>query len=240
MSTKLKAHQKALIAMVVFVTAALLLAAGVWAYDTAQKDQIAPGVTVGGVDVGGRSAEDARDVIEDEVVAPLSKPVVVNFDGEPYRLTPKRAETSADLDGMVDEAVERDRDGGLVERVSRYVQGSRSTSTSTPGSATPRRRSTSSSARSRRRSTRTPLDASIEPSTTELVPTPGQPGVALRENQMRKLITRQVESPGAGKRIEAEVQAARARDHHQGARRAPTRPTSPSTRASTRCACSRT
>ena len=88
MSTKLKTHQKALIAIVVCVTAALLLATGVWAYDTAQKDQIAPGVTVGGVEIGGRSVEDARDVIEQEVVAPLTKPVIVNYDGERYRLTP--------------------------------------------------------------------------------------------------------------------------------------------------------
>ena len=79
MSTKLKAHQKALIAIVVCVTAALLLATGVWAYHTAQKDQIAPGVTVGGVEIGGRSVEDARDVIQQEVVAPLSKPVLAQW-----------------------------------------------------------------------------------------------------------------------------------------------------------------
>ena len=49
---KLRRHQKGLIALVVFATAALLLAGGVWAYDTAQKDQIAPGISVGGVDIG--------------------------------------------------------------------------------------------------------------------------------------------------------------------------------------------
>ena len=124
MSTKLKAHQKALIAIVVCLTAALLLATGVWAYDTAQKDQVAPGVTVGGVEIGGRSVEDARDVIEQEVVAPLSKPVIVKFNGERYRLTPRELETSADVNGMLDEAIEVTRDGGLVERVTRYVQGS--------------------------------------------------------------------------------------------------------------------
>ena len=121
MNRRLKAHQKALIAAVVMVTGALLLATGVWAYDNAQKDKIAPGVTVGGVDIGGRSAGEARDVIQKQVVAPLTKPVVVRYDGETYRLTPKELDTSADLDGMVDEAIEKSRSGGLIDRVSRYV-----------------------------------------------------------------------------------------------------------------------
>jgi hypothetical protein len=45
MGTKLKAHQKALIAAVVVLTGALLLATAVWAYDSSQKDRIAPGAT---------------------------------------------------------------------------------------------------------------------------------------------------------------------------------------------------
>ena len=56
----------------VFVaTMGLLLAVGVWAYDDAQKDQIAPGVKIGGVDVGGRVADSARQIIQQKVVAPL-------------------------------------------------------------------------------------------------------------------------------------------------------------------------
>ena len=88
---KLKAHQKALIAVVVFTTAALLLATAVWAYDSAQKDQIAPGVTVGGVDIGGRDVDEAREMIEDEVVAPLAKPVVVRLRGRELQADAKAA-----------------------------------------------------------------------------------------------------------------------------------------------------
>src|SRR5262245_5290573 len=124
MGTTLKTHQKALIALVVMFTAALLLAGAVWAYDSAQKDQISPGITVGGVEIGGRRAAWGRAVIKAEVVAPLTKPVVVTYDGETYRLTPKELKTSADVDGMVDEAVDRSREGGLFDRISRYVQGS--------------------------------------------------------------------------------------------------------------------
>jgi lipoprotein-anchoring transpeptidase ErfK/SrfK len=205
MSTKLKAHQKALIAIVVVATGALLLATAVWAYDTAQKDQIAPGITVGGVDIGGRSAEDARQVIDEEVVAPLSKPVVVKFNGEDYRLTPKELETEADLDGMVDEAVERSRDGGLVERVTRYVQGSTVDEDIEPRVEYSPEAIDKFVADVAEDINRDAQDASITPSTDQLIPTPGEDGIALREDDMRNKITNEVEEPGSGKRIQALV-----------------------------------
>ena len=62
-------HQKVLIALVARLTMGLLLAVGVWAYDDAQTDKIAPGVEVGGVDVGGRDADSARKIIKSQVVA---------------------------------------------------------------------------------------------------------------------------------------------------------------------------
>ena len=205
MSTKLKTHQKALVAIVVVATGALLLATAVWAYDTAQKDQIAPGITVGGVDIGGRSAEDARQVIDEEVVAPLSKPVVVKFNGEDYRLTPKELETEADLDGMVDEAVERSRDGGLVERVTRYVQGSTVDEDIEPRVEYSPEAIDKFVADVAEDVNRDAQDASITPATDQLIPTPGENGIALREDDMRNKITNEVEKPGSGKRIQALV-----------------------------------
>src|SRR5690349_22661136 len=98
MRARLKMHQKLLIALVALVTMGLLLAVGVWAYDDAQKDQIAPGVKVGGVDVGGRDADSARRIIEQKVVAPLKQPVVVSYNGQDYTLSPKALHEHADVD----------------------------------------------------------------------------------------------------------------------------------------------
>ena len=209
MRRKLKAHQKALVAMVVFTTAGLLLAAGVWAYDTAQKDQIAPGITVGGVDIGGRSVEDARDVIEDEVLSPLAKPVVVKYEGETYRLSSKDLETTADLSGMLDEAVELTREGGLVERMTRYVQGSDVDVDIEPRVSYSEEAVDKFVTQLAEEINEDAQDASITPSTTELVPTPGENGIAVREGKMRALIINEVEEPGAGKRIKAKVEVTR-------------------------------
>ena len=124
METRLKRHHKLMIATFVALTAALMAAVAVYAYDQSQEDRIAPGVTVGGVDIGGRSADDAREVIEREVVDPLQKPVEVEYEGETYRLSSKELDQTADVDGMVDEAVEVSREGNIFDRVVRYVQGS--------------------------------------------------------------------------------------------------------------------
>src|SRR3954469_7408116 len=123
MRVRLKMPQKVLIALVALLTMGLLLAVGVWAYDDAQKDQIASGVKVGGVDVGGRDADSARKIIQKQVVAPLKQPVVVSYDGEEYRLSPKRLHEKADVDGMVQEAIDRSRQGNILDRVTRYASG---------------------------------------------------------------------------------------------------------------------
>jgi lipoprotein-anchoring transpeptidase ErfK/SrfK len=116
-------HQKVLIALVALLTMGLLLAVGVWAYDDAQKDHIAPGIKIGGVDVGGRDADSARKIIEQKVVAPLKQPVVVTYDGKQYTLGSKQLHETADVDGMVQEAIDRSRQGNILDRVSRYASG---------------------------------------------------------------------------------------------------------------------
>jgi lipoprotein-anchoring transpeptidase ErfK/SrfK len=120
---KLNRSHKVAIALVALVVLGLLLCVGVWAYDDAQKDQIAPGVKIGGVDVGGRSADSARKVIKRQVVAPLRQPVVVTYNGKSYTLSADQLHEKADIDGMVQEAIDRSRQGNILDRVSRYASG---------------------------------------------------------------------------------------------------------------------
>jgi len=203
MESGLRAPQKLMIAVVVAITAALLLAVGVYAYDRSQEDQIAPGVTVGGVDIGGRSADDARDVIEEEVVSPLEKPVEVTYDGETYTLRSKQLGQSADVDGMIDEAIAESREGTIVDRVGRYVQGSAVNVNLAPQVSYSEDAVDEFVAEVAEKVNKEPVDASIEPSTDTLTPTPGETGLELRENELSRLITRQVESPGAEDEIQA-------------------------------------
>ena len=203
--TRLKRHHKLLIATFVAFTAALLMAVAVYAYDQSQEDRIAPGVTVGGVDIGGRSADEAREVIEEEVVAPLQKPVEVEYEGETYRLSSKQLDQSADVDGMVDEAIAVSRDGSIFDRIGRYVQGSERDVDITSQVSYSEDAVDAFVADVASEVNQDPVDASIAPSTAELIPTQGEPGVELLENKLAARITGQVESPGVEKGIEARV-----------------------------------
>jgi lipoprotein-anchoring transpeptidase ErfK/SrfK len=123
MRARLNRSHKLLIAVVAAITMLLLLAVAVWAYDDSQKDQIAPGVKIGGVDVGDRDADEARKVIKRQVVAPLQQPVVVTYGGDHYTLSAKRLNETADVDAMVQEAIDRSQEGGILDRVTRYATG---------------------------------------------------------------------------------------------------------------------
>jgi L,D-transpeptidase catalytic domain/Putative peptidoglycan binding domain len=205
MRAKLNMSHKVLIATAAAVMMLLLLAVGVWAYDEAQKDKIAPGVTVGGVDIGGRDVDSARKVIENEIVAPLKKPVQVTYAGKEYTLTPKRLEQTSDVEGMLDEAVEESRDGGLLERISRYASGSEVDVDIEPRVGYSQDAVAKFVARMAAEINRDAVNASLEPSGDRLSPEPGQKGFELQEDETQRLIFDQVETPGRDGPVDAVV-----------------------------------
>jgi lipoprotein-anchoring transpeptidase ErfK/SrfK len=101
----------------------LVGAGGVYAYDRAHAEEIGKGVTVSGVDVSGLTAEEARAKLREAVVEPLSRPVVVRALGKRYRLTPARAKVGVDIDGSVQAAMERSRQGNMLARTWRGIRG---------------------------------------------------------------------------------------------------------------------
>src|SRR4051794_5586914 len=115
--------RKTKIALITGVVVVLLGAAGAYAYDSSQKDTIAEGVTIGGVDVGGMSAEEARQAVHAEMVAPLKHSLKVTYGGRTWRLPGKDLKIHPDIDRAVEEALDKSRDGWLPGRVVRYVTG---------------------------------------------------------------------------------------------------------------------
>jgi lipoprotein-anchoring transpeptidase ErfK/SrfK len=101
----------------------LVGAGGVYAYDRVQAQKLGKDVRVGGVDVSGLTAEEARAKLRRAVLEPLSRPVVVRALGERYRLSPERARLGVDIDGSVRAAMERSREGGVLARTWRGLRG---------------------------------------------------------------------------------------------------------------------
>lgn len=115
--------RKTSIALIVAGVLLVVCAAGAYAYDSSQKDQIAEGVTIAGVDVGGLDEDEAAALVERKLLAPLRHELRVAYDGESWRLPGARLKVHADVDAAVAEAIEDSQDGGLPARLVRYVTG---------------------------------------------------------------------------------------------------------------------
>jgi lipoprotein-anchoring transpeptidase ErfK/SrfK len=196
---------KVAIALVALVILGLLLAVAVWAYDDAQKDQIAPGVKIGGVDVGGRDADSARKIIKREVVAPLRQPVVVTFDGKSYTLSASQLHASADVDGMVQEAIDRSRQGSILARVSRYASGGDVNANLQPEVAYDKKAVKDFVNQLAEDINQDPVDATVVPSGGRLAKEAGQAGRAVEKAQMTEAINHAAQSPGRDQPVQAAV-----------------------------------
>jgi lipoprotein-anchoring transpeptidase ErfK/SrfK len=115
--------RKTQIAAIVAVVVVVLGAAGAYAYDSSQKDKIAAGVTIAGVDVGGLDAEEAAGAVRRHLLAPLRHSLKVSFDGDTWDLPGAKLKVRANVDAAVERAVEESQEGGLPSRLVRYVTG---------------------------------------------------------------------------------------------------------------------
>jgi L,D-transpeptidase catalytic domain/Putative peptidoglycan binding domain len=115
--------RKSWIAVIAVFVLVALIAGGAYAYDSSQKDKIAAGVTIAGVDVGGLDADQAATAVRAHLLAPLRHSLKVSYDGESWTLPGEKLKVRADVDAAVDRAIEESQEGGLPTRLVRYVTG---------------------------------------------------------------------------------------------------------------------
>jgi lipoprotein-anchoring transpeptidase ErfK/SrfK len=109
--------------LVAAVVATLIIGAvAAFAYDSSRDDQIADGVTIAGVHVGGLDRDKARDVVRQRIATNLDRPLIVHFKRD-YRLSPSAIGLHADVDAMVDDAIHESRRGTIFSRVARDLTG---------------------------------------------------------------------------------------------------------------------
>jgi len=115
-----------LIAVAALTLTALLVGAGsLYAYDRDVRTRIADGVTVNGIDVGGLTEQEARAKLRRSLLEPLSRPVSVRYKGRRFTLTSEQANVAVDVDGSVDRALAASNEGNLFTRTWREVRGQR-------------------------------------------------------------------------------------------------------------------
>jgi lipoprotein-anchoring transpeptidase ErfK/SrfK len=116
-------RQRSFIAVAVAVAVLVLGAVGVYAYDKTRTDLIAKGVTAGGVDLSGLHPPKARETLQQQLAAPLQKPVTVRYAGHRYKLSARKAQVHVNVDLMVDQALQASRKGNLLSRTTRALTG---------------------------------------------------------------------------------------------------------------------
>jgi lipoprotein-anchoring transpeptidase ErfK/SrfK len=194
-----------LIAAVVFV---LLLVGGAfaaYAYDDSRRDEIANGVTIGGVDVGGLDSARAKELLQNQLVEPLQRSLRVRFRGHSYKLAAKRLRIHADLDGAIDKALAASREGGLPGRLYRYVTGGK-----VDEQIAPRITYFEPAINRFVRGVaddidREPVNASVNPSPASLNVVAAKPGRKLRDNLLTRQLNAAVEKAEARRTIVAQV-----------------------------------
>lgn len=187
--------RKLQITVVLLVMLLLLGAVGAYAWDSTRKDEIAEGVTIGGVDVGGMTAREASELVDSNLVEPLRDHVTVNFEGVKYRISPEKLRVSSDVEGMVDRALEESQEGGLPTRVIRYATGDEVDVAISPQITYSGKALTEFIATVSAEVNRDPVDASIEASSTSLAAVKGENGIAVAEDELRDRLESAVQSP---------------------------------------------
>jgi lipoprotein-anchoring transpeptidase ErfK/SrfK len=184
-------------------------AVGVYAYDSAHKDQIADGVKVAGVDVGGLNADQAAHKIQKRLVAPLHKPVTVKLGSERYKLPASHLKIRADVNGMVDDAIDASQSWGLPGRVFRELTSGSVNHTVQPQVSYSRvavRRFVQHVAK---KVNREPQDASVSATGSSLNVVPAENGRRLKEGRLEKGLNQVIDGGGRSKLVTAHVALAR-------------------------------
>jgi lipoprotein-anchoring transpeptidase ErfK/SrfK len=182
----------------------LLIAGSVaaYAYDSSRSDRIAEGVTVGGVDVGGLTAGEARETVRRQVATRIERPIAVTHDKARFTLSAEDAGVRADVGGMVDEAVAASRDGNLLTRVVRDVGGGEEQVDVEARATYSRAAAKALVARVRKRLDREPQDATLDFPSLEAVEE--KDGIVVRRGRLSRMVSAALTSP-ADRTVEAPV-----------------------------------
>jgi lipoprotein-anchoring transpeptidase ErfK/SrfK len=197
--------KKTSIAAIVAALAAVLVLGGAYAYDSSQKDKIADGVTVGGVEVGGMDEEEATALVRRRLLLPLRHSLVVAFDGRTWKLPGAKLKVRADIDAAVEEAVEDSREGGFPGRLVRYVSGGEVDEQISPQVDYSERAINRFVRHVAGEINREPQNAGVEPSPGSVEVVAGKDGRKVRDNLLERKLKQAVLNANAPHRITARV-----------------------------------
>lgn len=187
--------RKLQISIVFVVLASILGAVMIYLWDNAYENQIAEGVTIGGVDVGGLESDAAASQIRTSLVRPLERNVVVTYKDEKFKLEPKELDIRANVNGMVADALDASQEGGILVRTARRVSGEEVDHSVKPTISYSKQAVSSFVEGVAAKLDRDAQDASVSPSGATLQTVAAQSGRTVEQTKLRKGVERALQSP---------------------------------------------
>jgi lipoprotein-anchoring transpeptidase ErfK/SrfK len=188
---------KSFILIAAVLAVLVVLGGALYAYDHARANEIAKGVEVGGIPLGGLTPEQARARLEREIMRPLERPVVIHHDKKTWTLGPREARIRADLSAMVDEALAKSRSGDVFSRSWRSLTGDKVNADLRPSVQYSDAAIIRLIDRVRRSVERPSKDASVKLSGAGLDSVPGADGLAIQASSLHRQIKAAITSPTA-------------------------------------------
>jgi lipoprotein-anchoring transpeptidase ErfK/SrfK len=198
-------RKKSSIAAVVVAALLVVLVAVAYVYDSSQKDKIADGVTIGGVDVGGLGEGEATTLVRRKLLAPLRHSLRVSFDGHRWELSGRKLKIRADIGAAVEEALRDSQEGGFPGRLVRYVSGNEVDESIKPHIAYSQPAINRFVRHVAAEIDREPQNADVEPSFDSLRVVAGRNGRKLRDNLLERDLKKAVLNAKAPHTIVAQV-----------------------------------
>jgi lipoprotein-anchoring transpeptidase ErfK/SrfK len=190
------------LALLAILTIALLAGAGgVYAYDKDKEGLIAEGIQVNGVPVGGMTAERARATLRAALLDPLNRPVHARYEGKRYTLTTRQAAIAVDIDGSVERALARSREGSMFTRTWREVSGRRVDADLDAKVSYSRPAVRRLVARIEKDLERDAVDAKLDLASGRVDPRPSRDGLSVRTARLRRDLERELLDSSSRRRV---------------------------------------
>jgi len=184
----------------------LALGGGMYAYDQSGRDTIPKGVKVAGIDVGGLNAQQARAKIERDYLSKLNTPVRVDHGTFSIELGPRESKVAANVDAMVNEALDQVHQGNIFSRTWRRLTGGSLHVDLKPETTYSEAAAVRLVDHVRAAIDRDPIEASVKFTSGEMQLQPGRDGLEVLSHDLHQAVDRALVDPYAPHRIVAHTQ----------------------------------
>lgn len=190
------------------LTATIVLGCFGALYASAQAGdgKIAKGISVGGVDLGGLTAAEARTRLNAQLLAPLQKTIVVHHAPDKWELSARQAGLKANVDELVAQAMSRSEEGSFITRGMRKLTGGRVDAPLSPDVSFDKGAVDKLVQQIRSKINRDSVDASMSISLSGFKRVDSRDGLRVKTGKLTKAITAAITSPSASRSFVAETE----------------------------------